>query len=133
MPKVNANDRETLERVYPADAFAGDAAQNERAPYELRHGVRIGSAPDADGFFELERAARHSGEPSTPTFLAPARRAEELVERGHHAAPRQVSAPEPDRGYAQFLDDIVAAARQFGFRAEASPSRDPRLKGLRGG
>jgi len=75
MTKVNANDRSTLERTYPEDAFKSDAAQNERVPNAVRHGVRIGSAPDAEGYFELERAARHAGEPETPTFPAPTRAA----------------------------------------------------------
>ncbi|HTW53611.1 MAG TPA: hypothetical protein VME45_17095 [Stellaceae bacterium] len=134
MARVNIHDRASLEQAYPAKAFAGDAAQNERASHELRHGVRIGSAPDAAGWFDLERATRHIGEPDTPYFLAPARRAEELVERGHHHAARQDSRPHPAAGYAGFLDDIVAAVKRFGFRAEESPGRDePRLKGLRGG
>lgn len=134
MAKVNVKDRDSLERAYPADAFASDAAQNGLAPNQLVHGVRIGSAPDKDGGFELERAMRHAGEPETPHFLAPSRRAEELVERGHHQAAQQVAEPRPDRGYAQFLDDIVAAAKRFGFRADETPGRDdPRLRGFRGG
>ena len=133
MTKVNANDRATLEQAYPAGAFAQDAARNE-TPSALQSGVRIGSAPDDEGWFELERAARHAGEPETPHFLAPARLVEELVERGHDRAARQVATPDPARGYVQFLDDIVDAARRFGFRADESPGRDePRLKGFRGG
>ena len=133
MAKVNANDRGSLERVYPAEAFARDAAQNELSSNPLIHGVRIGSAPDAAGGFELERATRHAGEPETPYFLVPARHGEELIERGHHHAASQVTAPAPDRGYGQFLDDVVAAAKEFGFRAEQSPSRDKRLRGFHGG
>ncbi|MFZ2003540.1 MAG: hypothetical protein WB697_10885 [Stellaceae bacterium] len=107
---VNANDRETLEQAYPAEAFASDAAQNEPAAATLHRGVRIGSAPDAAGWFELEPATRHAGEPETPNFLAPAQAAR----------------------HAQFLDDIVAAARRFGYRAEESPGPgDARIKGLR--
>jgi hypothetical protein len=114
MAKVNANDRSTLERTYPEDAFKSDAAQNEKVPNAVRHGVRIGSAPDSEGCFELERATRHAGEPETPTFLAPAQ------------------AVVPEQGYVQFLDDIVAAAERFGFRADKSPGQgDPRIRGLR--
>lgn len=134
MTRVNINDRGTLEHGYPPEAFAGDAAQNERVSQALRQGVRIGSAPDEAGWFELERATRHAGEPETPYFLAPARRGEELIEGDQHHPARQVSPARPADGYAQFLDDIVAAAKRFGFRAAESPGRDePRLKGFRGG
>ena len=133
MARANINDRSSLEQAYPADAFANDAAQNERSPHELRHGLLIATAPDDEGWFELTRAKRHAGEPETPHFLTPARRTEELVARGEHHAATQVAPPDPARGYTQFLDDIVAAAKRFGFRADRSPSRDPRLRGLRGG
>jgi hypothetical protein len=114
MAKVNVNDRTSLEQAYPADAFASDAAQNE-VPSAVQHGARIGSAPDADGCFELERASRHAGEPETPNFLAPA-----------------LAETQQPGGYSRFLDGIVAAAEQFGFRKEESPGRgDPRLRGLR--
>ena len=95
MATVNANDRSSLERVYPEDAFANDAAQNERVPNELLRGVLISSAPDASGYFGVDRATRHVGEPETPHFLAPARRDEELTDEGDHRAPRQVAPPRP--------------------------------------
>ncbi|HTZ37474.1 MAG TPA: hypothetical protein VMB84_15690 [Stellaceae bacterium] len=133
MARVNMHDRGSLEAAYPEAAFAADAAQNERAPQALTHGVLIASAPDAEGWFELSRARRHAGEPATPHFLAPARRAEAPVEQDRHDAAQQVAMPRPADGYAQFLDDIVAAAERHGFRADESPSRDPRLRGLRGG
>jgi hypothetical protein len=123
-----------LERAYPQEAFASDSAQNERVSSPLLQGVRIGSAPDAEGWFEVERGTRHVGEPETAYFLIPARRVEELVDRGRYSAPAQVAAPMPERGYAQFLDDIVTAAQRFGFRKEDAPGRnEPRLRGLRGG
>jgi hypothetical protein len=132
MTRVNASDRGSLERAYPAAAFASDAAQNDKTPNELMHGVRIGSAPDAEGWFELERAVRHAGEPASGNFLAPTRRSEELVDRGRYSAPAQVDAPDPARGYRRFLEDVVEAAKRFGYRPEESPGRgDPRLKGLR--
>ena len=110
MAKANANDRATLERAYPAEAFASDAAQNEKVPSPVLQGVRIGSAPHQDGGFVLEPATRHVGEPATPTFLMPVRGAD----------------------YRQFLDDIVKAATDFGYRPQESPGRgDPRIKGLR--
>jgi hypothetical protein len=114
MTRVNANDRMSLERAYPPDIFASDAAQNGKTPTEILRGVRVGSAPDQAGFFELERARRHVGEPETSYFLPPA------------------ESQEPDRGYARFLADIVTAAGRFGFRKEDSPGRgEGRLRGLR--
>jgi hypothetical protein len=132
MTKVNIHDRASLEQAYPRETFASDAAQNDLAPNELVHGLRIGTAPDEDGWFELEPATRHAGEPKTPNFLAPARRTAELVDRGRYSAPEQTAPPEPDDGYARFLDDVVGAARRFGYRPEESPGiGDPRLRGLR--
>jgi hypothetical protein len=109
MTKVYIGDRGSLEHAYPPDVFASDAAQNE-AVSEIVRGVRVGSAPDADGLFDLEHATRHVGEPETPYFLVPRL-------SGDHA---------------QFLDDIVTAAKRFGYRADESPGiGDPRLHGLR--
>lgn len=92
----------------------------------------IGSAPDEDGNFELQRATRHVGEPPSADYLAPVRRTEEPLDQARNNGPAQASRPEPVRGYAQFLDDIVSAAQRFGYRADASPGPgDPRLRGLR--
>jgi hypothetical protein len=116
MTVANIDDRASLERAYPEGSFASDAAQNELVPNTVLHGVRIGSAPDDSGCFELERASRHVGEPETPHFLAPAQ--EGLADRR--------------RGYDQFLDDIVAAAKRSGFRQDESPGLgEVRLRGLR--
>jgi len=110
MGKANINDRASLERAYPRDAFTGDAAQHGQPQSAVIHGVRIASAPDEHGWLELGRAARHVGEPETPTFLAPA----------------------AGTDYQRFLDDIIAAAKRSGFRPEDSPGLDdPRLRGLR--
>ena len=112
MTRANIHDRTTLERAYPADDFARDAARNETTD-AIRHGVMIGRAPDKDGWFELERAARHVGEAEGRHFLTPARTA-------------------GDEAYTQFLNDVIDAARRFGFRPEESPGRgDPRIRGLR--
>ncbi len=112
MARVSIHDRTTLERAYPADDFTRDSHRNETTDV-IRHGVRIGRAPDKDGWFELERAARHAGEPEGAPFLAPTQTA-------------------GDEAYAQFLDDIVDAATRFGFRPDESPGQgDPRIRGLR--
>jgi hypothetical protein len=72
MPKANIHRRETLEQVYPPDAFASDAAENGPATSEVVLGVRILSAPGEGGDFEFERARQHVGEAATPAFLGPA-------------------------------------------------------------
>jgi hypothetical protein len=132
MPKANIHRRSTLEAVYPPDAFASDAAQNGRVPNTVLSGVRVLSAPDAAGDFELERAAQQVGEAASATFLAPHRREDRTVDAGRDS-PTAVSAErDPQAGYAVFLDDIVAAAQRFGFKPENSPGLDePRLRGLR--
>jgi hypothetical protein len=125
MAKANINDRTSIERVYPPDAFAVDAADNEKQPGNpVLHGVRIGSAPDAQGMFEIERGSRQVGEVGGAMFLAPFRR-----DPGRDFADR---APDPAAGYDSFIDEIVAAAPCFGFREEASPGvGDARLQGPR--
>jgi hypothetical protein len=111
MTKVSVDDRGSLERLYPKDAFASDAAWNE-LPNAITRGARVASAPDKNGSFEVDRASRHAGEPETPYFLA----------------------PQKGQDYGQFLDDIVTAAVRFGQRTEETPGQgDPRIKGFRGG
>jgi hypothetical protein len=132
MPKANIHRRETIEQVYPPDAFASDAAENGPATNEVVLGVRILSAPDEGGDFEFERARQHVGEVATPASLAPHRREDRLINSGGDSPAAQSAQPDPRQGYAGFLADIVVAAQKFGFEPEKSPSRDePRLQGLR--
>jgi hypothetical protein len=124
MPKANIHDRRSVERVYPAEAFARDATENDRQRVELLHGVRIGSAPDKAGDFELEPASLHAGEVPGAVFLAPF----------HRAMPDEhaLADPDPHHGYDAFIAEIVDAAQQFGYHAEISPGpADPRLRGAR--
>ena len=117
---ANIADRAGLERIYPADAFASGAAQNDNLAAGLERGMRVLSAPDAGGEYGVERASRQVGEAPAPIVLAPRRR------------PAESGEPDPRAGYAEFLDDIVAAARRFGFEAKDTPGRgDPRIRGLR--
>jgi hypothetical protein len=132
MPKANIHRRETLKLVYPPDAFASDAAENGPATREVVLGVRILSAPDVAGDFEFERASQQVGEAAPATFLAPHRREDRLINAGRDSPASQSAQPDPREGYEDFLADIIAAAQQFGFEPEKSPSRDePRLQGLR--
>ena len=124
MATANIHDPRSIERIYPRDAFASDASGNDRGKVETLKGVRITAAPDETGDFGLEPAALHAGEAPSATFLAP-----------FHRATAQEGAtedPDPQLGYEAFLDEIVEAAKRFGFRADASPGPgDPRLRGLR--
>ena len=143
MPTANIQHRKTLEEVYPPDAFASDAAFNGQVTNEIILGVRILSAPNAEGDFIFERSRQHVAEVATPRFLAPQRREEILTNTEEsreeiltnteeNSLAIGAARPRLPAGYAEFLDDIVAAAQQFGFDPEKSPGRDePRLQGLR--
>ena len=132
MAKANIHRRSTLEEVYPPDAFASDAAQNGRVPNTLLSGVRILSAPDAAGDFELERATQQIGEAVSASFLAPHRREDRTVDAGRDSPATASADPDPRAGYQAFLADVVAIAQRYGFEPEESPGRsEPRLRGLR--
>src|SRR6185437_181842 len=113
--RANIHDHRTLEAAYPAEAFASDAAGNGRADAALVKGVRILSAPDAAGNFQLERASRQIGEVAAAAFLAPHRREDRLVDAGRDSPPKVSAEPDPREGYAAFLGEITAAAQRFGF------------------
>jgi len=122
--RANINDRRSIELLYPPDAFARDAAENDRHRIEILKGVRIASAPDAAGNFVLEPAAQYAGEVPGALFLAPFHRrtADEFASDD----------PDPRHGYDAFIDEIIDAARRHGYRAEESPGPDDqRLRGPR--
>ncbi|MBV8089331.1 MAG: hypothetical protein JO139_07105 [Alphaproteobacteria bacterium] len=120
MARANIHYRATLERVYPFEGYASDAAQNSLAQGQVVRGVLILSGPDTAGTFEVEPASRHVGETAGAAFLAPQRR-----DGGSGDIDQRAS-------YKEFLDEIVAAARRFGFEPEQAPGRnDPRIRGLR--
>jgi hypothetical protein len=121
--QANIRDRGSIERVYPPEAFAVDAAENQKQPAnELVRGVRIASPPDASGRFDLDPAARHVGEGSGAVFLAPYRA----------ASAGAGAAPDPHQGYDAFIDDVIAAARELAATDQGSPGPgDARLRGPR--
>ena len=116
MPKPISTIASRSSGLYPPDAFARDAAENDRHRIEILKGVRIASAPDGDGNFALEPAAQYAGEVPGTLFLAPFHRrtAEE------HAG----DDPDPRHGYDAFIDEIIDAARRHGYRAGESPGPD---------
>ena len=120
MAKVNMRHRASIERIDPSEAFANDAAQNAATTGQFVRGVRILSRPDAAGLFDLEPGIRHVGETAGAVFLAPERRGGASGDTDRRA------------DYEGFLDEIITAARRFGFDpAQASGRDDPRLRGLR--
>jgi hypothetical protein len=120
MAKVNMRHRASIERIYSPEAFASDAAQNAVTTGQLIRGVRILSRPDASGAFDLEPGIRHVGEAAGAVFLAP------------HRRDGASGATDPQADYEKFLDEIISAARRFGFEPAQAPGRgDPRLRGLR--
>ncbi|MFZ3237324.1 MAG: hypothetical protein WA184_18400 [Stellaceae bacterium] len=124
MPNVNIADRAALERAYPPEAFAEDTARNADPTTGRLHGVRILSAPDAAGELAFERGSREVGEAASAAFVAAYR-------RDPVATPGAASS-DPDGGYRGFLEEIIDAARRFGYRADESPGKgDPRIRGLR--
>lgn len=143
MASANVHDRRSIARIYPPEAFAEDASVNDRATAEVLHGVRIDAAPDAAGAFRLSRARQQAGEMPGALFLAPFHRvtADEHAADERAADEHAAADPDPRQGYEPFLDDIIAAARRHGYRAEESPGPgedpatgrpgDPRLRGLR--
>ena len=142
MAKANIHDRQSIARVYPPEAFAVDAAENQKQPAnEVLLGVCIYAAPDAKGDFEIERASRHRGEAKEAAFL-PAQRilcAQNTAgdaEAGGKAASRSGQAfatrnPAPAADYDNFIDAVIEAAPRSGFRPNESPGPgDARLRGL---
>ena len=124
MAKANIHDRGSIERVYPPEAFARDAAENDRPDVGLLHGVRIGSAPDQAGDFDIEAASRGTGEVPGAVFLAPF----------HRDPPdgRASAGPDPRHGYDAFVAEIIDTAQRFGYCAATSPGPgDPRIRGAR--
>lgn len=134
---ANIRDRRSIETIYPEEAFALEAGENARAKATVQKGVRILSAADAKGDFELERASRQVGEdggPDQAVFLSPdlVSSADALVEGGGYGTTIQrESGPQAHKAadYVAFIDRIIAAAREAEFRP--SPAGDERLRGPR--
>ncbi len=146
---ANVNDRSSIERVYSVDTFAVDAATNAKQPAnELLRGVRILSAPDENGTFEIEPGIKHVGEVHSAAFLVSCR-----TLRGLHAQAAvyeflkrdagslvmsrtgqiyAIANPDPRVEYEAFIGRIITAAPRVGFRQNGSSgSGDARLQGLR--
>lgn len=146
---ANANDRASVERVYPIGEFSVDAAANAKQPAnELLRGVRVLSAPDEAGAFEIERWTKHVGEVHGEAFFAadrtlcglhvfaalyqPLAGSPGALAMSRTGQPYAVANPDPREESQTFIDGIIAAAHLVGFRQNESPGfGDARLQGLR--
>jgi len=121
MPKANIHRRQSLERVYPPDAFASDAAEYGLATNQVVCGVGILSAPDAAGDFEFERTGQQVGEAVPPTFLAPHRHEDRLIDAGRDSPAIQSARPIRDRGTR--ISSPISSTRPSA--SVSSPTRAP--------
>lgn len=142
MATANVNDRTTIERLYPREAFARDAGRNADPKATAQHGLRIESEPDGTGAFALSPASRALVEEDMglhSLFLAPTRSYDAALEPGGAAyggTAERRDGPAAERSAAQrayesFIDRVLEAARSVRFQ-ELDP-QDERLKGFHGG
>lgn len=139
MSFATIDDRASLERIYPREAFEQDSRENARADVAVVQGVRILSEPDGAGAFAVARARQHAGErdPEGDTvFLAPsltdqpgALAGSDAYGGGEEGGP--APAPEQD-AYGDFLAKIFQAARTAEFKRPIGRGEE-RLRGFHGG
>ena len=142
MSTANVNDRASIERIYPRDAFDTDAAKNSRGKALVLEGVLIASQPAENGEFELVRKRRHMGEndPEGDTlFVAPYRGEEDgaLQQTPGYGAlegtgDAVAKVEQGGREYEAFIDRIIATAKAAHFK-EPIGRHEERLKGFHGG
>jgi hypothetical protein len=137
---ANVNDRESIARVYPREAYEEDAGRNALAKTPVLHGVRILSQPDEAGSFRLARAHHQVAErdPEGDTvFLAPylGDELDALQRNPTYGGPEEkdgLSVVDPRGDYEAFLDRIVEAARSARFKGPIGKGEE-RLRGFHGG
>ena len=116
MATANIHDRDSIKLVYPPDEYERDSAENDRPGVDVLKGVRVMSAPDEDGNFELASAAKHVAEAGDSIFLVPYRTGE----------------PDRETAYHLFIRNIIEAAQRDGYVAANSPKQDNlRIPGAR--
>jgi hypothetical protein len=140
MQSVNINQRETLESYYPLDSFVHDANQNARGKTAVMHGLRILSAPDGEGAFNVTKAQHNVAEDAShedTLFLYSVRdddnnwfdKEEVDASKAVHAKEHPVDVSELYRG---FIDRVIETARTAKFQSNIGRG-EPRLKGFHGG
>jgi hypothetical protein len=134
MAEADGNDRGSVERAYPRQAFDEDARANALPNAAVRHGVRIEA--ERGGRFRVSRAAQHVGEDERSrhgVFLAPslAQAVVSIVDRGADGGMAGAGVPADEgSGYEAFIERIIEAARDA--EPVAAPGRgDERLAGPR--
>ena len=140
MQSVNINQRDTIESYYPLDSFVHDANQNARGKAMVMHGLRIVSAPDADGTFKVTKGQHNVAEDDAnhdALFLYSVRdddnnwfdKGEADASKAVHAKEHPVDVSELYRG---FIDRVIETARTADFPKDIGRG-EPRLKGFHGG
>jgi hypothetical protein len=141
MSSANINDRSSVERLYPRDAFERDAGENARGKAPVLKGVRILSAPDAAGSFELTPATQHTGEMDAEgdsVFLVAYVGDESAALHqttdygGAEEKGDALKKVQSHGGYESFIDRVLATAEAATFKPPIGRG-DERLKGFRGG
>ncbi|HEX8166072.1 MAG TPA: hypothetical protein VF601_09825 [Beijerinckiaceae bacterium] len=142
MSSANVNDRASIERLYPRDAFEADAARNALPKADVLHGVRIASGVSESGEFALQRTSQQAGEndPLGDTlFLAPfpteaggALRQTPAYGGAEENPDALAKAADKRPDYDAFVDRIVETARRATFKGPIG-RHEPRLKGFHGG
>ena len=139
MQRANINDRQTVEAVYPLEAFEEDAACNALDKSQVVHGIRIDSVPDAQGWLVLVRARRHIGELAGSTEAVFLRSDEPQLSAPMGNDPGEGAPQSRDRTaetrrkeYEAFLDRILDEARSADI-PEPIGREETRLQGFRGG
>ncbi|WP_207455926.1 hypothetical protein [Azospirillum sp. SYSU D00513] len=138
MEKANVNDLSSLERVYPRDAYEEEARRNAQDKNTVHHGLKILSAPDGEGNFDVMRANRHVGEVPAPTHslfvcpFLPAAEQEQFTQDRNYGGPIQKPEGTENRTdpYQAFLAQVVATAKSADF---PPTDGEERLKGFHGG
>jgi hypothetical protein len=140
MQSVNINQRETIESYYPLDSFVHDANQNARGKADVMHGLRILSAPDADGAFKISKTHHNVAEDAShqdTLFLYSVRdddnnffdKGEADTSKAVHAKEHPVDVSDLYRG---FIDRVIETARNAHFQPDIGRG-EPRLQGFHGG
>lgn len=140
MQSVNINQRDTIESYYPLDSFVHDANQNARGKATVMHGLRIVSAPDADGTFKVTKGQHNVAEDDAnhdALFLYSVRDDDNnWFDKGEADASKAVHAKEHPVDvsdlYRSFIDRVIEAARTAHFQNDIGRG-EPRLKGFHGG
>ena len=142
MAQANVHDRLTIERLYPRDAFDRDSRKNAHVKTEILHGVRVMSAPDANGDFSLARGSRHVAEQNPEgdaIFVFPHHYQgdDALMQGPDYGGPEEksdASRGDQDSGtaYDMFINRVIASARSADFKSSIG-FHESRLEGFHGG